>query len=77
MEHAYWPHYWIGRTATRLNKYKFNFLLKGFLIYSSYKGYAEYYHAKNNRFLGLDEMIMYSANIVYLSALTGTALMLF
>ena len=77
LEYAYWPHYWLRNTAVTLNKYKFNLLLKSFLIYTTAQTVVDFRNAKNSRFLRLDEIIVLNANIAFSATLTGTALMLF
>lgn len=41
-KYARWPHYWMGQTAARLWKYKFNLALKGAAGYMLYREIANY-----------------------------------
>ena len=34
VEFAYWPHYALRNLGRHVNKYKFNYLLKGFVLYN-------------------------------------------
>ena len=36
-KYARWPHYWMGATAQRLWKYKFNYAVKGAAAYMLYR----------------------------------------
>ena len=36
-KYARWPHYWMGQTAQRLWKYKFNYAVKGAAAYMLYR----------------------------------------
>ena len=40
--YARWPHFWMGRTASSLWKYKFNLAVKGFAAYMIYREVSNY-----------------------------------
>ena len=44
--YARWPHYWMGRTANTLWKYKFNYAVKGFAAYMVFREVQNYRNLK-------------------------------
>ena len=41
-KYAHWPHYWMGRQASQLWKYKFNYAVKGFAAYLVFREVQQY-----------------------------------
>ena len=41
-KYARWPHFWMGQTANRLWKYKFNLAVKGFAAYIVFREVQNY-----------------------------------
>lgn len=54
-ELANWPHFAMQRFGTHLNKYKFNYLVKGFFLYIVYKDVQNYRHMQTQAFLTRDQ----------------------
>jgi hypothetical protein len=44
--YARWPHYWMGRTANQLWKYKFNLAIKGCMGYMIFREVQNYRNLK-------------------------------
>ena len=75
-QHAYWVHYSMRNIGRHLNKYKFNYALKGFLLYVIYRDASNYRYQSNIRFLRMDEQMQYTINIGW-SAIMATAAFLY
>jgi hypothetical protein len=71
VEFAYWPHYALRNLGRHVNKYKFNYALKAFVLYSAIRDIQIYRHASRTRFLRLDEMFSLSAQIGASSLVAG------
>ena len=52
--YMYWPHYVIGNMGRNLYKYKFNYAVKGFLVYTLYREIRNYNHLCNTTFMSVE-----------------------
>jgi hypothetical protein len=62
--HTYWVHTFLSKTFTRVNRYKFNYLLKAFLAYNIYSRYQTYKYVDDMTFMSENQRGMYRGPIV-------------
>ena len=55
VQFAHWPHFALTRFANHLNRYKFNYAIKGFAAYIIYRDLAQYKHHKNTSFVTMQQ----------------------
>lgn len=67
-DHAFWPHFFMRRVVNHALKYKFNYAVKGFAAYLVYRDFANYQHAKETRFLTIQDEGKQVAKIITQSA---------
>jgi hypothetical protein len=63
----------VGKYATHLSKYKFNYALKAFLIYNCYREYNNFNYLKSVSFLTFEQQAQLSAKVMFSGALVGGA----
>lgn len=52
-DHTYWVHSALRRLAANMNRYKFNYAVKGILAYQAYAAYQNYSYVDSMSFLSL------------------------
>lgn len=77
VEYTYWPHYTLRNLGRHVNKYKLNYIVKGFVLYNLLRSVQASKYASSTRFLRLDEMFAFNGQIAYSAALAGAALFFF
>uniref|UniRef100_A0A7S3X9K5 Uncharacterized protein n=1 Tax=Strombidinopsis acuminata TaxID=141414 RepID=A0A7S3X9K5_9SPIT len=55
LEHYHWPHYFMRNVAQRVWKYKFNYGLKAFCIYTMYADIRAYDHLRKSKFTDFND----------------------
>ena len=69
--HMYWPHYVIGDMGRHLMKYKFNYAVKGILLYSLYREIKNYNHLFNVTFMNVEHQTRCYTKIIWAGILAG------
>jgi hypothetical protein len=71
VELAHWPHFAMKRLGTHLNKYKFNYLVKGFALYIVYSDVQYYRYMQTQAFLTRHQETSMKLNVLCHSAVAG------
>lgn len=76
VEQAYWPHYVLRNVGGHLNKYKFNYLVKGFFIYQAYRQMKNYQHLNSVSFLSSHQQFGHLVSIGWATGVAGAVCLL-
>lgn len=77
VNHTYWVHSALAKSANKLNKYKFNYALKAFLAYNVYSKYKNYKFMDDMTFMSDTQRGEHYANVAFGSAAFTAACLLF
>lgn len=74
--HTYWLHSFLSRSLNKVNKYKFNYLLKAFLAYNVYARYQTYKYVDDMTFMSESQRGMHRGPIAISAAVLGATCLL-
>eukprot|EP00347_Sterkiella_histriomuscorum_P000109 403377146 len=74
-QHAYWVHYTLRNVGRHLNKYKFNYAIKGYLVFTIYNEIAHYRYQNSIRFLKMNEQMQMGLQIGWQGLVAAAAFM--
>ncbi|CDW71683.1 UNKNOWN [Stylonychia lemnae] len=63
VEHAHWPHFFLRNVGRHLNKYKFNYAVKGYLVYLLYREFANFQYQNSIKFMPANEQSLLLAKM--------------
>ena len=75
-KYAHWPHYWMGRQASQLWKYKFNYAVKGFAAYLVFREVQQYRNLKAKTVMTFNEGFESFAGIGFTAGVFSTVCLL-
>ena len=76
-DHTYWVHAGLRRLAANVNRYKFNYALKGLIAYQAYSAYQNYSYVDSMSFLSLRKKAEYHLPIIGYSGMFAAACLMF
>ena len=74
-QHAYWVHYSMRNIGRHINKYKYNYAFKGFMLYNVYREISNYRYQNGIRFLKMNEQMEHFIHIGFAGLLATAAFM--
>ena len=69
--HTFWVHTALGKTFGHLNRYKFNYALKGFLFYQAWSKYQTYRYVNEMSLLTDSQKAKYLSSVATSTAVFG------
>ena len=76
-DHTFWVNSVLRRMAANANRYKFNYAVKGFLLYQSYSALQNYRYVNSMSFMSNVEKASYHVPIAAWGGAFGAACLLF
>ena len=75
-KYAHWPHYWMGRHASQLWKYKFNYAVKGFAAYMVFREVQQYRNLSAKTVMSFNDSFASFAGIGFTTGAFATVYLL-